>query len=337
MSTSRERTPLVLGSLAVLAIGLGAGAVLVHVPAPSVLAGTGVPSIVPVVERELDDARTVGITLESVPAQPLVVLRDGRVTASSCVPGRVIASGDSPLSVDGAELVALATATPLWRDLTVGDRGADVTALTELLHDADMLTSAVGTLDEDVLDAAASLSGSLVTDGRVDHTAVLWLPADETTVTTCEAPVGTLVGTGDAIATLPARLTSARLADLPADAVVGPRELVVDGTTITLDGSDVTEAGLAELTGTASYRQAATGETGTELTAQWRLTEPVPVAVVPPAAVTGAGTGSTCVVDDEGVTHEVTVVGSQLGQTFVRIDGQAPARVTTAPGAARCT
>lgn len=329
----RHATGLALGAVSVLALGLAAGALLVRVPPPDDVAGTVTDPLAPVVERGLDDARTVPVSLDVTAAQPLVTTRGGRVTASSCVPGARVRSGQTPFSVDGVPLLALATANPLWRDLTPGDRGADVDALQAALD----VSPRTGVVDAAMLAALRELAAPTVHDDRVDHTAVLWLPDDEATVDTCDAPVGALVGEGQTLATLPPRLVAARVPAPAADALPGDRTLVVDDVTLPLDDGAVTDPdALAALAATPTYRAAVVEQTGIQLTAQWRLVDPVSTAVVPPSAVV-TGPAGACVLDEHGVAHAVTVVGSQLGQTFVRVDGDAPGRVRTAPGRAACS
>ncbi|HEY0215657.1 MAG TPA: hypothetical protein VGC57_04625, partial [Cellulomonas sp.] len=53
------------------------------------------------------------------------------------------------------------------------------------------------------------------------------------------------------------------------------------------------------------------------LTVPWILVDAVPVWVVPPGSVLGAGSDLVCVRDGADRPVAVAVVGSELGQTFV--------------------
>src|SRR5689334_21085386 len=59
---------------------------------------------------------------------------EGRVTATACEPNVPVLSGASTVTVDGSVILNLATSTPLWRDLSLGDRGVDVDALNAELN-----------------------------------------------------------------------------------------------------------------------------------------------------------------------------------------------------------
>ncbi|NTW40277.1 MAG: peptidoglycan-binding protein [Cellulomonadaceae bacterium] len=336
--TSRWLTPTRIGLAGVGALALvGTGALVgAAYTTPAVPAGLQPPvraSAFPVSETSFDDARPVQLEVVRHPAAELTSPASGRVTASTCTPGVPVTSGTSPLSVDGEQIVALSTQTPLWRGLARGDKGDDVIALQQELQRLGYLAAPSGTLDRSTVLAFQHLLTSLgqtppsSTGIAVDH--IVWLPAASTIVDACPVALGSTIEAGDSIAAVPGTLAAVSIIDTPGDLVSGPRLLTIDGTAVAMDpGGTLTDpSALATLEGLPSLRVRADSEE--PATAQLTLATPIKVAVVPPSAVIGADE-QTCVVAD-GRALRAEVVGSELGQSFVMIEGTAPTTVEVDP------
>ncbi|MFF1529461.1 hypothetical protein [Cellulomonas sp. NPDC058312] len=313
--------------LTALAGGVGVG-VAVTAPGPPPMLASGAPvTEVPVTTRTFDDARGLALRVSAGEARALTSRSDGLVTATTCVAGGTVESGTSSFAVDGTGLLNLHTAEPLWRPLGPGDRGPDVTALHAALralgHDApqgDRVTRA--TLRAF---AAATVAAGIPTPRavpEVDPALLVWLPEPVVPVRRCRATAGTQVVDGDTLAELPAAVSGAALVGVPADAAPGDRVLVVDEQAVPVDpDGEVRDAtSLAAVAASRSYRDAASGGDPTAdvtLTVTWSLAEPLEVGVVPPSAVAGAGTPTSCVRDVAGRPVRVGLVGSELGQSYV--------------------
>lgn len=324
MARPGVRSVVALAVVCAVGAGFAVGVVLTEPEEPADLQGSADLTVVPVSDRVFDDARTVTLRVAVDDVASITTLAAGRVTASSCAPGAAVASGTTVVSVDGKALVNLATSVPLWRSLTVGDRGADVTALhAELIRlgygapDGDRVTRATITAFRDL---ARAIGAAEPVSSVIDDTAIVWLPAATVTVGTCEVEVGAALEPGDTLLDLPAGLASAVVAPLPADAVPGDRVLVVDGQPVPVgpDGSVTDPAALQVLAQSRTLAEAvAVAPDAPQLSLVWSLATPLTVLVVPPSAVVGLGGPATCVEADDGQARSVTIVGSQLGQTFV--------------------
>lgn len=274
------------------------------------------------------DERPVNLAVTVGEAAPVELPVGGRVTALRCRAGGTIESGTSPVSVDGVPVLALATGTPPWRDLVVGDRGADVAALqtelTRLGRDVSADGARLGSATVAALRAVAETAGlSLPRTGQLPMTSVIWLSAPSLTVASCDVAVGARVSPGAALAHSPTPVVAARVAVMPPLLAQGARVVTLDGVTLPVDGSGaITDsAALAALSTTPSYLAAdaarAGGQDSGSISARLRLVEPVTVAVLPPGSVATTDGATGCVVTPEGAAVPVSIVGSRLGQTYV--------------------
>lgn len=324
MARPGVRSVVALAVVCAAAAGVAAGVVLTEPEEPTDLRAPAELAVVPVSERVFDDARTVTLRVMVDEVAPVTTLAGGRVTASSCAPGATVASGSTVVSLDGRALVDLATSVPLWRDLTIGDRGPDVAALHgELLRlghaapDGDRVTRATVTAYRDL---ARALGAAEPVSSVIDHTAVVWLPQPTVTVGACGTALGDALEPGATLFELPAGLASVVVAPVPPDAAPGDRVLMIDDQPVPVgpDGAVTDPAALEAIARSRALAEAlAIAPDDPQLSVVWRLAEPLDTLVVPPSAVVGVGGPATCVLADDGRTHAVAVVGSQLGQTFV--------------------
>ncbi|WP_431836996.1 hypothetical protein [Cellulomonas sp. Y8] len=346
MPRSGSVSTLGLAVLVALSAGVAGGVWWTRPAEPAALREGHDLTEVRVVPRTLDDTRTVTLVVTTGPARELASPVAGRVSALDCAAGTELAAGKSTIAVDGAGLLTLATAVPPWRDLAVGDTGTDAAALNaELgrLGERAPASDSVTRATVRAYRALARTAGAAVPDGwTIPADRILWLPSDPARVQNCPVGLGDVLAAGDLVLGLdPER--GAAVPALPGDALPGDRELLVDGIAVPVDsdGAVVDPRGLTAVLASAAYAEASPGEDGTRhLTVGWALRDPATVSVVPPSSVVGLDSGTACVLDPAGEPHAVSVVGSELGQTFVVPSSDAtdvPDRVLVAPPTtARC-
>ncbi|HEY0185999.1 MAG TPA: hypothetical protein VGC67_00790 [Cellulomonas sp.] len=214
--------------LTALAAGTGAGAALTDPGMPEALTAGSPLTEAPVTTRDLTDRRSLALRVSTGEVRTVTVRSDGLLTGSSCTSGGTLDSGTSSFAPDRTGLLSLHSAEPLWRDLSVGDRGTDVTALHDALralgHDVptgDRVTSGTLRAYRAAL-VAAGLRAPAAGD-PLDHTRVVWLPEPSVIVSRCVAGTGTDVAAGDALAELPTAVQQAVLVTVPTDGAPGGR------------------------------------------------------------------------------------------------------------------
>lgn len=317
--------------VALIAVGAVAGAVLLREEPPSSVAAATGPRTAPVSVETYDGTKRVTATPHLAEPTTLTLGAFGRVRTSACAPGATIASGTSPLVLDDRPVLALATAQPLWRDLDVGGRGPDVadlqTELARLGH--DVATDGVyGAGTRAAVRAVLTGIGVARPSGALAASDVLWLPAPEVTVTTCEVSVGDAFDGGD-VATVGGGLVALEIGGTdPVDGWVARFQTA----TAPIDADrTVTDQAFLDAVAASPQLDWATGEGGGNLDLEMALAEPLQVAVVPPAALFGLAGDRGCLVAD-GDVRPVQVVASALGQTLVVVDGAVPSEVSLDPG-----
>jgi hypothetical protein len=259
--------------------------------------------------------------------------RAGVVTGSKCVPGMLVSSGESVTELDGLPLVGLATTKPLWRDLVVGDRGADVAALSTELARLGLLGSTGDRVTRDTVKAFSAMMEALgmaspnAYRDLIARDLTVWLPAVEIEVGECSVSTGMSVLAGDTLWVSASHAESARVVSPPSDVLPGDRIVRVGAVTVASrrDGV-IANPGALSVPEVMAQAQALP-EGGYEFTAVFALARPVEVFVVPPSAVRGLEGDYGCV-DSEGREIAVRVVGSELGQTFLRLDEANPSLIS---------
>ncbi len=333
-----------VGVAIVCAIAIGAIiAILVFHPfPPDDLSSGSTATEISVIAQPFDDSREVQITIERGPDRALLSQASGLVTALNCTVGSSIANGSSPVAVDGLPRLGLATTIPMWRDLPRGARGSDVTslqaALTQLGYDVASDGQVVGPATLAAFaDALANIGSGTSNRNTIWLHLLVWIPDAGAKVAGCTATVGQQVAPGSALAVFAPGLVGAHITKIPDFLIPGTRVLELSGNEIPVDESGVITDGesLAKLADSAEYAKAAADSNNPGIPATYRLVEKVAVAVVPPTAVIGSPENQ-CVVSGETAIG-VTVVGSQLGQTFVTFEGDVPTAVAIKPSAgAKC-
>ncbi|MCI0156428.1 hypothetical protein KNO15_06940 [Leifsonia shinshuensis] len=240
--------------------------------------------------------------------------------------------------------MALATDPPLWRDLRSGDEGDDVTGLQKELARLGYATKADGKVGARTLSAVADLfkrAGDRTADSTiVEAGRIVWLASVSVAIASCDVKAGARVDAGAALASIAGGTTRVSVTDTSADFSGAKWTLTVDSVAVPLDATgDVSDPlALAELAAAPSFVRAAARSNATADTADAEngagafrgtvaLAEPIKVGAVPPSSVYSI-TGAEGCVASEGEALHVTIVGSQLGQTFVLFqEGRRPATV----------
>ncbi|MDR1265433.1 MAG: peptidoglycan-binding protein [Propionibacteriaceae bacterium] len=326
-------SPAVLGLAGVVLVALGAlaAACWLPTPTPTLLQPPPGPVTAAVAAEWYDGGRDVSAEAVAAPGRALVAPTAGVVTASACRQGETIASGAAPWTIGDQPILALATATPLWRDLESGAQGADVAALQVELARLGQPLEASGRYDWATAQAVAALWRAVQVTDRDDLplAAVLWLPTDQATVAACAAQLGDVVAPGQELAQLSGQLLGLSLANPPG----------ADGWVVRLGEATaaVTAAGrvedpvfLAALAADPTWA-AARAAGMTSLSLRLELAQPLSVLVVPASAIIPTSANTGCVVS-EGRALAVTIVASSLGQTMVApTGGDEPSQVEVRP------
>lgn len=325
----------------VLAIALGSGVTAAWMAAkPQSLAAAKTLDRAPVTKHDFDDARAVQVTVSRGIALPVVSNTDGHVTAYTCAAGQPIVSGTSFVSVNGTPLLALSTTVPLWRSMARDDKGPDVRALQVELQRLGYGLSADGTYGSNTAKAVERLLTTIDGTGSGIHESadaglplsrVLWIPANSVTPARCDSQLGARVVNGDKLLTTASTDTTAHIVNMPDDLIAGARIFTAGGLEVPVnaDGTITDPASVTALSvaAEATINESPSGDTASnptgdsapsarKVSGQIALATPRATNSVPPSAIVGVDGAQGCVVGD-GRTVAVTIIGSQLGQTFV--------------------
>jgi peptidoglycan hydrolase-like protein with peptidoglycan-binding domain len=341
----RSRRAIVFIAAACL-IGLAACAfvVLNQPAAPASIVSTTTALTAPVSSETFLDSANLNLRVTALPAQKLSSQAVGLVTSDTCVAGQAIVSGSSTFSVNGSPLVSLATPAPLWRDLTLGDTGTDVTGLQKELSRLGQKTSIKGTVDASTLAAVSRLlkangsaanGSALSIGGTISRQLFVWLPNTSVTPAQCLVQLGQPVVESDPIATVTQRVSAVTVLAIPTTTAVGPHVLLVDAAQIAVPESGIITdpAALAAIQASAAYATylanapsagatagAAGDQTSTSpLSYTYQLAAPIAVTAVPAGALYNLS-GATGCLQSDGRALAATIVGSQLGKTFVTLN-----------------
>lgn len=336
-------SPSVIAVMAVivLAVGMTGGLLLTWRPVPDSLQPVSTDNrTVAAVQDTYDDARTVDITVHTGASQTIAATGSGMITATSCEPGAVVASGTAPLSIDETPQLALHTAVPTYRDLQSGMRGGDAQSLNDELRRLGYAAPVGDTMTWDTILAYNTLAYSVGAEPLTAENgwelpvgSYLWLSEVTVTVTSCPAAVGTTVNPGDGLIVTTATPGYAEAVIPDAGSFPGSRSLQIDGTAYPLVAPDgggimtITDTNLiSAITSSSTYAQLLSerggpegmGADGGDITVSlpWTLDETATVWDVPPSALYDLEQADGCVVSD-GEPVAVTVVASGLGRTKV--------------------
>ncbi len=316
--------------------GLAVGVLLVTTFAPSApdsLQTPTAPRTLGLQETEFRDERSMGLTADVDRTAAIALNTSGMVTASGCVSRGSIESGGVIAHIDSAPIVALASSTPLFRDLAPGDEGTDVTALRQALRGLGFDVDAEGRYSAAVRDAVKEVqrrAGVAPADGSLRLSSVAWLPARTVPVSSCEVAVGERYELGSPFAEVPGTLRSLTLVAGETAAVVpGDRTIRLGAQEFAMpeSGVIVDRAVLDAVAASPEYLANAAKTKDSPLSVSARLIAPLRVVAVPPGALVGGAANARCVQLEGGATAAVRIVASRLGSSFVAFDGDIPERI----------
>lgn len=325
----RLRSAWVLIAVMMLSVGLAAGFVISAARTPDSLVQPVGPSTFPIEVTDFNDAQPVELGLVQQPAREVVAQRAGIVTRSVCPDASALVSGESPWSIDGTPVLALATKSPLYRDIKNGDTGADVAALQDELMKLGYELEASDRVDADTVTAwkKAQEEVGLTSSDRLAIADTLWLPQSETAIETCTALLGNGVQEDSPLASTSPTVIALELDTVPTVRVPGQRQLVVgeERVEVSPEGKVTDAETIQRLLETPSGVAAiATSDSETQVTlpADYVLATPVTAATIPASAVVSGS--PSCVVDSDGASLTVDIVGSSLARSIVSFAGGSP-------------
>jgi len=341
----RRRSWSIAGLVLLIGAALGALVVLFVLPqaVPVSLVAPNGPAAVSVAREPFLDQRSVKITFGSPQSRTLTAPLAGRITRTTCVPGKTVHSGGAPFAVDGAPLLALATRVPLWRDLGSGSKGDDVVAVQKELRRLGYALAADGRWGGQSAAAWKALTkkaGAVAPDGSLTFSHVLWLPGTSVVATSCGAVLGDRVQEGAVLVSMPATAGNVSLSDLPDDLAAGDRVLVVGTERVHLAADLMLDdpARTAVLASPQAQKILNTDDEKIEpaIPAVLELATATDAAAVPAASILVDSTGA-CVFAPTGIASRVTILASSVGKTYLAAAAALPDSVLfDPPKGAKC-
>jgi len=270
-----------------------------------------------------DDVRSVRLAVSGGATTHLVASAAGKITAFDCAMNATMRSGDTALSLDGTPLLAVATLSPLWRDLTIDTRGDDVRAFQNELSRLGYPVQADGAMGNATLQAAVNAFariGVRLPPNMVPLSSLMWIPAAEAQISTCDVAVGADVQPGASLATFTRTSAKVTIMDLPKDLLPGARVIRSGASRFPVAADGQVEVPDVAALGITSDSESADGHPK-PVEAELVLAEPLPVAIVAPGALYDVQGKDACVAE-KGVPHRVRVLGSRLGEALVDFVGR---------------
>ena len=156
------------------------------------------------VGSRLDASRqAVDVTAITSASSQVKSATSGLVTAVRVAPDSPMVNGTPLIDVSGTTIRAYIEPSPLFRDLSVGAKGDDVSQLGDFLASLGLIppASVSSTYGRSLAAAASAYAKSIgVTPNGVFSAAnVAWVPADSTSVGVVKVRVGDTVGAGDVL------------------------------------------------------------------------------------------------------------------------------------------
>ncbi|MCL2595243.1 MAG: peptidoglycan-binding protein [Promicromonosporaceae bacterium] len=280
-------------------------------------------STIEVTEREYTGEQRITARLELSEEQSLTAPTGGVVRQIACEPGQTISSGDFLFMLDNRPIIALYTNPPMWRDLAVGMRGDDVTALQEELVRLGFTAPIDGQFRASTGLAVRALWREVGPANSTQQTLPLsqitWLENPEAVVTECLLAIGDRVSAGQPALVLGGNLNAINVPTTGLSA----EDLVITAvgldltTPLPADGRITDRAFLDAYMGLHAF-QMARQEGVLEQSLTTRLATPLGLMAVPPAALYDLSGPNGCVIAD-GSPLAVTVMASELGQSLIAV------------------
>lgn len=321
----RRGSRIVLTGLCALTLA-GAAGILGHTlrpaPSPELLNAAAAETSAPVVSQPFDDSRKVQVRFVWSATKTLPIRTSGTLTESRCVPDGSISSGAVVARIDDRPLIGLHTSVPLYRDISWGDQGADVTALqNELVRLGHLPESLVdGRYGRNTSEAVQKLrvaAGAAEGDSVTKRAEFVWLPNPVVSGIACEIQIGQDVSEGTVLATIEGVIERIEVGTMPERLTPGARTLTVNSVT-----GPVTESGtvdnpdfLARVIADTRLVESLQEDPDATITGSLALADEIDAYALPVGAIVEDGE-SRCVLVETG-TRRVQVLGSTLGSAVV--------------------
>ncbi|WP_143008985.1 peptidoglycan-binding domain-containing protein [Actinomyces ruminicola] len=300
---------------------------------PEVLEDASSSTVFKPTTTEFDDARDINISVSFNETQTIYSPTSGLVTSTECSPGQQIKSGTAAMSVDANTIIALATASPLYRDLSIDDEGEDVSALQKALVDLGYMVAVDGKVGRYTLGAVSDLLGEKSTLTTIPISRIMWIPSASANVSSCTHKLGARVEVGEALMEVPGDISGASFA-IPTGAVPGERTISIEGDDrsfpVNADGT-ITDADALQVLqsapsspqprsdGTSSGDATDASTQSRTVEASWVLADPLALATIVPSALYDIDGVKACVQDAAGAAYQVEIITSRLGKTLVNV------------------
>ncbi|MBT1177548.1 hypothetical protein JS532_08240 [Bifidobacterium callimiconis] len=340
---------LLLAIMVTASTAVGACAFFLPDRPPQLLSSAHEVTRAPVSVQQYDGTQQVTVIPTLSSSHRLLGNTSGTVTANWT--STELVSGKQAFRVNGRTVVALATASPLYRDLQPGDQGDDVLALNNELNRLGYQASPESkTFSKYTARGWKQLmvdSGN-DSDGVLHLADTLWIPSATIAISNWQGTVGSSVASGAPIAEIPGEITRLDIKNgQPSDT---ERTLTVFGESTTLpagatsvDDQDFCRRVMNSAQFQAMFRSGSSGSTfsapGTSsgsgdsssgssggsgnadlsagLSASLSLTAPIQTLRVPAAAVFGVSDNQGCIIS-QGKTLHVTIIGADLGASLIQ-------------------
>lgn len=316
-----------LACLCCLLVGLSLGYAFVPAPVPQSLRAAETLTSVTIGHETFDDTQTVKVTPNVTYGQSLTWRGSGVVTGINVSNGKTLNSGTTFFQVDGASIIALYTAVPLYRDLTADTIGPDVGALRDELGRLGYAVSPSSgdhnrydwSLQQAVreLQRSNGLSGDLV-DGNVDLTRIVWIP--QTSLTLSDSALVWGQDAPQQIGTSSTTLTSLTVT-MPSELAPGKRLVTMSNAQTSLpENGVITDATFLDTVRQSDeFRQwlALPVDQRKNLDATIQLQEPVAALRVPAGSVFGIRDDDSACIQSHGRKIPVTLYGTLNGYAMV--------------------
>lgn len=307
-----------------ICVSVGACALLLPDRAPALLGSAGETTTAPASVQEYSGSQQVTVVPTISTERNLLGNTNGTVTADWSADG--LASGKGAYKVNDRVVVALNTATPLYRDLKTGDKGDDVLALNNELSRLGY-NSVAGSdtywwATSDGWRQLMNDNGN-PSDGTLALADTMWIPENAVAVDEWTATTGSMVTGGTAIGKIPGALTKLTVKN---GAAVGQDRTIgmygVNGI-LPADSTEITDAEfLRNVSANETFQSMDMQTKKAGLDATVALKEPLQVLRVPAGAVFGIDGSSGCIVpkshNASNTPVKVTIVGSELGVSLVQ-------------------
>lgn len=302
------------------ALGVGIGAVLFRPGVPDSISPEQTQLSAGIGTRDYDDSQSVTLSVSQQPQISIVLPLGGKITGFTCAAGQNLESGKTLIEIDGTPIVGLATSTPLWRTLNLGDTGKDVDALQNELKNLGKLQNITGKIDHATLNSMATMLGVPSKDlSNIPVERLIWLPAGPQVIETCAVSIGQQPSIGEEIIQLQPTLKEIQIQGIPPALLPGNRVLQLDGQSypVTENGTITDVEQLSQIQQSSSYKSWQQNAASSELRGKYALKETTTVNTVPPAALYNIQGNDACLSDGK-TGHQVQILSSQLGNTIIQ-------------------